>query len=184
MSWGKWQREREREKERERERVLSRLKAQYGAWCGAQSHDPGVISEPKSRVGCSTNWAIQVPRLHSILSVIFSQTQNLIVFLACLKPFRGRPLPAQPVSQGIRTLIHSHGSRSPRKWNSPSIWLAVICGCHILSAASTGTSALTHEGAFLYPVRESPQVGGGPLVCVSSLKPLLTAPLPQAPLAP
>ena len=34
----------ERGRERRRERILSRLHAQHRAQCGAQSHDPGIMT--------------------------------------------------------------------------------------------------------------------------------------------
>ena len=49
------ERKRERERERERERDLSRLHAQCGLRRRAQSHDSRITTQPKSRVGSSTN---------------------------------------------------------------------------------------------------------------------------------
>ena len=44
----------------EGERNISRLHAERGAQCGAQSHNPEIRPEPKPRVGCSSDSATQV----------------------------------------------------------------------------------------------------------------------------
>ena len=41
------------------ERIPSRLHTQHGAWPGAHSHDPEIMT---SRVRCSTNWATRCPK--------------------------------------------------------------------------------------------------------------------------
>ena len=42
------------------QRVLSRLCTEYGAWCGARSHDPKSWPEPRPRVTCLTDCITQV----------------------------------------------------------------------------------------------------------------------------
>ena len=46
---------------RERERILSRLHTECGTQQGAQSHDPEIMTKPKSRVRHLTNCATQAP---------------------------------------------------------------------------------------------------------------------------
>lgn len=53
-SWGEGQ--------LERERISGSLHIHHGAWCGAQSHQPGIINWAKSRVWRSVSWATQEPQ--------------------------------------------------------------------------------------------------------------------------
>lgn len=111
--------------------------------------------------------------LHSILSVIISQTPNLIELLPCLPPFRGRSLPTQPVSQGIHTSQHSCTNGYPRKWNSPSACLAVICSCYMLSDTRNGTFCLHMVEGYYLLQWEVQSLQEWVPQCVSALKLLL-----------
>ena len=61
-------RERKRERasrgegQREGEKIFSRLHGQCEAQCGTRSHNPGIVTELKSRVGCSADCHPGTPR--------------------------------------------------------------------------------------------------------------------------
>ena len=65
-------------------RGRSRLPTEQGAWCGAQSQDPKIMTRAKSR--CLANWATHVPlSLHFVFQLLLNHF-NLITTGSSNKP--------------------------------------------------------------------------------------------------
>ena len=59
-----FERERVRKGQREKEskRIRSRVSSEHRVQCGAQSHNPETVTQPKPRVQCLTDCAIHAPQ--------------------------------------------------------------------------------------------------------------------------